>query len=202
MAAAVPIIMAGASIYSAYRAGKKSKEEKAALAGQGAANQQLMEQGKQNFGVGFPAMRSALNYYQTLLQGNRAAMSQAVAGPTAQLTDLYRGAERNLDRQGVRGGSRDLAVAELGRDRTNQLAQLTTGVQPMAAANLGQLGSAATGMGSGPLAAAGSSYANMAQQGFQQRQYSNQAWGQAAQNVGGLAFDMWKNKQAGKTGGG
>jgi hypothetical protein len=200
MAAAVPwIIMGGTSLVSSYLASRKSKEEKAAQSGQAANLRQLTEQGAQNFGAGFPAMQSSLKYYSTLLNGNRAAQQQAIAAPTAQLTDVFRGAERNLDRQGVRGGSRDLAVAELGRDRANQIGQLTTGVQPMAAANMGQLGSALVGAASGPLQAAAGGYGQMNAAALQNRQYSNQVWGQSANNMGTMAFDIWKNKQAGKS---
>jgi hypothetical protein len=168
------------------------------MATQGAASQQLLGQGQSLMGAGMPAMKSALNYYQTLLQGNRAAMAQAVAGPTAQLTDMYRGAERNLDRQGVRGGSRDLAVAELGRDRANSLAQLTTGVQPMAAGNLGSLGGSMTSMGAGALSSAAGIGSNITGQGFQNRQNSNQMWGGALSDVGGAMFDVWKAKGIGQ----
>jgi hypothetical protein len=198
MAASIPgIVMAGASLYQAYKGSQRSGAEKQALAGQQAAGSQLLGQGQQLFGAGMPAMRSSLNYYQTLLSGNRAAMSQAVAGPTAQLTDLYRGAERNLEHKGVRGGARDLATAELGRDRTNQLAQLTTGVQPMAAGQLGALGSTATSQAGSATTGAGSMYSTILGQQFQNRQNTNGMWGGAMQDVGGAMFDIWKNKNIG-----
>jgi hypothetical protein len=197
MAAAIPITMAGASLGQAYLGSKRSGAEKSALAGQQGIASQLQGQGQQLYGAGMPAMRSALNYYSTLLQGNRAAMSQAVAGPTAQLTDMYRGAERNLDRQGIRGGGRDLAQAELGRDRAGQLARLTTGVQPMAAGALGQMGSSAVGQGLGATGAAGGQYGQILGQQFTNRQNTNQMWGDAMGDVGGAAYDVWKMKSKG-----
>lgn len=187
--------MGASSLGSAYLSSRRSKEEKSAAGSQAAALQQGMQQGAANFKVGHPAMTSALSYYDTLLKGNRAAQSQAVAAPTAQITDLYRGAERGLDRSMVRGGAKDLAMSEMSRDRVGQLSQLTAGVQPMAAANLGQLGSAATGMASGPLATAAQGFGDMNQMAMQNRMYRNQAYGQAGNNIGNMAFNVWKQKQ-------
>lgn len=196
MAASVPgIVMAGAQLFSAMRGSKRSGAESQALQGQQAAGGQLLNQGQSLFGAGMPAMRSALSYYDTLLQGNRAAQSQAIAAPTAQITDLYRGAERNLDRQGIRGGERDLAAAELGRDRTSKLAQLTTGVQPMAAGQLGALGGSAAGMGVGASQGAGSIYSTILGQQFQNRQNTNSMYGAAGAGIGGAIFDVMKAKQ-------
>ena len=196
----VPLIMAGAQLVAAKMGSKRSGAEQQALAGQQGAAGALMGQGQSLFGAGMPAMRTALNYYSTLLQGNRAAMNQAVAGPTAQITDMYRGAERNLERTGVRGGVKDLATAELGRDRTSKLAQLTTGVQPMAAASLGSLGGQATGQAQGATAGAGGLYSQIMGQQFQNRQNTNQMLGQAGSDMGGAIFDVWKSKSAAKGG--
>lgn len=196
MAAAVPLIIAGSSLVSAYLGSRKSKEEKGALRGQQQAQGALMGQGNTLMQMGLPATRSALGYYDTLLQGNRAQMSQAVAAPTAQITDLYRGAERNLDHKGIRGGGRDLAMAELGRGRVSQLAQLTTGVQPMAAQNLGALGSQSSAQGIGATGAAAGVATNIAAQGFQNRQNTNEMYGQAGANIGSAVYDIWKNKSA------
>jgi hypothetical protein len=202
MAAAVPwIVMGGSSIVSAWLGSRKSKQEKSAQSAQAASLTQLARQGQQNFNAGFPAMNSALNYYQTLLSGNRAAQSQALAAPMAGITDTFRGAEQGLERQGVRGGVKDMAVADLQRDKANQIGQLTAGVQPMAAANLGQLGSAATGMASGPLSASAIGFGNMAGAATQDRMYRNSLYQNSANNIGEMAFGIWKQKQAGKGGG-
>ncbi len=200
--AAIPaVIGAAGSIGSALIGSRRSGAEKQALAGQQASASQLMSQGQSLFGAGMPAMRSALSYYDTLLNGNRAAQAQAIAAPTANITDMYRGAERNLERTGVRGGVKDLAMAELGRDRTSKLAQLTTGVQPMAAGALGSLGGQAAGMATGATSAAGGQYSTILGQQFQNRQNTNAMFGQAADNTGEMIYQVWKNKQ-GKGGAG
>jgi hypothetical protein len=197
MAAAVPwIIMGGTSLVSAWLSNRKTKEEKSAQTAQAASLSQLASQGKQNFNAGFPAMQSSLSYYQTLLNGNRAAQQQAIAAPVAQLTDTFRGAERGLDRSMVRGGVRDMATADLHRDRANQIGQLTTGVQPLAAANLGQLGSAATGMASGPLSTAAGGFGQMGAMATQDRMNRNASYAGAANNIGEMAFNIWRQKQA------
>lgn len=197
MAVAVPIAMAAASAYSAYAANKKSKEEKAGMAGQTAAGKALLARGGEAFGGGMPGAKAALDYYQTLLHGSRAAMSQAVAGPTAQITDLYRGAQSGVERSGVRGGVKDLAMANLGRDQANQLGQLTAGVQPGAAAQLGNLGTTLTAQGTGSTATAGGIYGNIGAMGFQQRQYGNQVGAQAGQDIGSAIFQIWRSRQQG-----
>ena len=196
MGAAVPLALAGAQLAGAYIASRKSKAEKGALAGQQTAQGNLLGQGNTLMQMGLPATRSALGYYDTLLQGNRAAQSQAIAAPTAQITDLYRGAERNLDHKGIRGGGRDLAMAELGRGRVSQLSQLTTGVQPMAAQNLGALGSQSMAQGIGATGAAAGVATNIASQGFQNRQNTTQMFGQAGAGMGSAIYDVWKNKSA------
>lgn len=187
----VPAIMAATSAYSAYKTGKAaSAAQKASEAQMGQAaglgNQQAALAGREEnranqlFQTGMPQAMSAGNYWQTLLGGNRAAMAQATAGPRGALTDQYRGAERGLERSGIRGGARDLATAQLSRDRAGQIAGLTTGVQPGAAANLAGLGTSLIGAGtqnlglaSSTLGGAGSLFGHLAglgQQGYQFQQ--------------------------------
>lgn len=201
MAAAIPVAMLAYSAYSAHQANKKSKEEKAGLAGQNALASSIAQRGGQTFNQGFPATQSALSYYDTLLRGDRAKMQQAVAGPMAQITDNYRGAERGLEHAGVRGGIRDLGMAELGRDRTSQIGQLTLGQQPMAAGALANLGTTLTAQGTGSSATAAGIYGNLANQGFQNRQYANQNWQQAGQGMGSAIFDIYRQRSGSKAAG-
>src|SRR5262245_4626239 len=144
----IPLISQGVGAIGGYFGGKQAEknalkrtpEEMLSLGGaqnmagaQGKAGQAMLGQAQ-------PWLGQTGNYYSTLLKGNRAAMSQAVAAPTAQLTDLYRGAEKGLVRSGVQGAQRETAAAELNRDRASKIAGLVTGVQPWAAGQLGQLG--------------------------------------------------------------
>lgn len=194
MGTAVPIGLAGAQMLGSYIGSRKSKEEKAATAAQQQAQSMLMGQGGALTSMGMPAQQSALGYYQTLLGGNRAAQAQAIAAPTANITDMYRGAERNLDHKGIRGGGRDLAMAELGRGRVSQLAQLTTGVQPMAAGNLGSLGGQATNQGIAATSGAAGVASNLVGQNFQNRQNTNEMMGAGGAGIGSAIYDVWKGK--------
>jgi hypothetical protein len=194
MGQAVPIGLAGAQMIGSYIGSRKSKEEKAATAAQQQAQSMLMGQGGQLSAMGMPAQQSALGYYQTLLGGNRAAQAQAIAAPTANITDMYRGAERNLDHKGIRGGGKDLAMAELGRGRVSQLAQLTTGVQPMAAGALGALGSQATGQGIAATGASAGIGANLVQQNAANRQNTTDMMGAGGAGLGTAIYDVWKGK--------
>jgi hypothetical protein len=193
-----PLIAQGGGVVGGMLAGqqatkmaqKRSPEELAALGGaQGAAGQMgqlggsLARQG-QNY-LADPAA-----YYQTLLGGNRAAMAQAVAGPTAQLTGVYRGAERNLNQQGIRGAARDLAATDLNRDRASKIAGLTTGVQPYAAEQLASLGNNALGQGTAMLGNAGNVYGNLLTQGAANRTYARKEGGETGAAIGGLARDV------------
>lgn len=102
---------------------------------------------KQLLGVGLPAAGRTAGYYSTLLGGDRAAMRAATAGPRGAIEDTYRGAARGIERSGLRGGSRDQALAELAREGAGKVAGLTSGVQPMAAEGLGNLAGSLIGQG-------------------------------------------------------
>jgi hypothetical protein len=196
----VPFIPAAASLIGGIIGGKKatssamkrSPEELRALAGAQGAAGTLMGQSEKLMGAGLPYLRQAGGYYSTLLGGNRAAMTQAVAGPRAALTDVYRGAERNLERSNVRGAARDVAQAELGRERAGQIASLTTGVQPFAAQGLASLGLPLTELGQRGAGQAGSLYGNLLEQGAINRQYARGEGEKAGAGLGGFIFDILK----------
>lgn len=193
-AAAVPIMMGATSLGQAYFGSRRSGEEKRLLNAQTNQLNQLSGQGASLFGAGMPAMRSAISYYDTLLRGDRASQAQALAGPMAGITDLYRGAEANMQRTGVRGGVKDLMTAQLGRDRTNQIGQLTAGVQPMAASALASLGSSATGQAQGATGGAAIGFGGMAQGATADRMNRADAIGNATSDIGELLFHAWRGR--------
>ena len=206
----IPMIVSGvSSVIAAKRAqsaaSKRSKEEQDALAGASGAAGSMGQQGSQLLGQGGGYLGQAGNYYSTLLGGNRAQMAQATAGPRAALTDVYRGAERGLERSGVRGAARDVATAELGRERASRISSLVTGVQPAAAAGLAGLGGQALSAGSSLSGGAGSIYSRLLGEGFQNRTYardegtkSGAAWGKFIRDIGeaagGAAAKKWPKK--------
>lgn len=141
---AVPYIASGIGALLGRNKGKPSSQEQGMAAQQQAGAQQLGAQGQQLLGAGMPLVKSAGNYYQQLLMGNRAQLQNAVAPETNQIADLYRGAERGLERSNLVGAQRDQASAELNRDRVGKMAGAALGVRPAAAAAAGSLGQGLT----------------------------------------------------------
>ncbi len=163
MAAAIPYgVMAGQAIYGYIKNRQAAKAEQQAraqeqsmLTGATGVSNQLTTSGTSLTAAGMPGAQQAGSYYSTLLGGNRAAMAQATAGPRGAITDEYRGATRNLEHSGIQGAGRDLATAELNRDKVGKIAGLTTGVQPQAAAGLADLSTNLVSQGGNRLSAAG-----------------------------------------------
>lgn len=212
LAPAVPWIIKGGSMLAGGLLGKKAQDsagqlspmEQASLQGVTNSANQMSAQGKMLTGAGMPGVTGAMNYYQTLLSGNRGAMAQATAGPRASITDQFRGAGRSLERSGVRGGVKDLLKGEMARDQAGQTARLTTGMQPAAAGALGQLGSNLVGEGTRTLGQAGNLWGSLMQPGMANRMYARQQGQEAGNSMGGLIFDILSGTlgKFGKKGGG
>lgn len=220
LAPAIPWIVKGGSLLGGWLAGRKaeksamqrSPEEQQALTGaQGAAGLlgryggQLFGAGQQTLGQGVGQLGTAGNYWDTLLRGSRAAMAQATAGPRAALTEQYRGAERGLERSGLRGAVKDLASANLSRQRAGQIAGLTTGVQPAAAqgladigSQLGNLGLNTTQLGLGSTEAGANIWQRLLGAGFENRKYGRAEGAAANKNIGSLIFDILSGGGGGK----
>ena len=99
----IPLIAAGVGAGATVYAAKKSASTAERLARPvEAAGQAQTEQARQQFGLGSPAVRQAMSYYQTLLTGSRGQMQQLTAGPRGAITDVYSSAARGLERSGVR----------------------------------------------------------------------------------------------------
>jgi len=168
---------------------RRSPEELAAIAAGTKVAGSAASAADAAVGESKPYLRDAGNYYQTLLRGNRAAMSQAVAPARAALTDTYRGATRALEQSGVRGAARDVQAGELNRQRASQMAGLVTGVQPKAAEALGNLGVEGTRAAAPLYGTAGSIYGGILTGGAQNRQWATNQGTQAGQAWGGIFRD-------------
>lgn len=238
IAPAMPWILQGGAALASGLLGKKSQtsamqrspEEKLALGGaQNAAigMQQtgagLIKSGQGTTGRGVNTIQQGIDtlsgpasYWSRLLGGNRASMAQATAAPRGAITDVYRGAEKGLERSGVRGAQRDVAKSELGRDRAGKIAGLTTGVQPMAAQNLADIGDRYGNMGA-VLAGAGtdttrtgaglqgnaaSIFSSLLGQGAANRAYGRQEGENTSRNIGSFLFDMLSGIMKNRRGGG
>jgi hypothetical protein len=198
LAPAVPWIIKGGAMLGGAMFGKgaqnsamkRSPEEQVALAGANSSAGNLRQIGTSLMDQGRPYMKQAGDYYSTLLNGNRSQMAMATAGPRAAITDVYRGAESNLERTGMQGASRDLASATLNRDRASKLAGLTTGVQPGAAAALAGMGGQMVGQGTAALTGAGNIWQNLLGQGFVNRRYAREEGERSSEAMGGMIFDI------------
>ncbi len=154
---------AGTDIYSAKKQGDAMKKA-TQLSPQGTqARDQMVEQagslnqiGSNFLGKGEQALQGVEGYYSPLLRGDRAAIDQSLSPEIAGITDVYRGANKNLDRSGIRGPQRDVASAELNRDRAGQLALLRPQARAGAAAGMAGLGTNYLGTGLDATKSAGS----------------------------------------------
>jgi len=177
---------------------KRSPEEQLALSGAQGAAGTLGQGGRSLFKESRPYISQPASYYQTLLHGNRAAMTQAVAPAMAQVTGAYRGAQRNLNQQGVRGAARDVASGDLARDQASKIAALTTGVQPAAAGALAGLGTDLLQQVNPMLSNSGNIYGNLLTGGLANRTQAAKRGQEAGAAWGGLVRDIGEAIPAGK----
>lgn len=186
-------------------AAQRSPEEQAALRGMTGVAGQASRLGNFFATQGQQYLQQPANYFSTLLSGNRAAMNNAVAPAVAQITGNYRGATRALEHSGMRGAARDVATADLNRQRASQVAGLTTGVQPYAAEQLAGLGQNMMGLAPGMMGTAGTLYGGMLGAGFRNREYSRDEGEKTSKAIGGLVRDVgetvFKGGKKGGTGG-
>ena len=109
----------------------------------------------------------------------------------------------------MRGAAKDVAEADLNRQRASQIAGLTTGVQPLAAQALAGMGGqqvsqgvGAASAGAGALGQVGGLYGGLLQSGAQNRMYGREQGAQAGQSMGGFLFDIINGLGGRRAGGG
>lgn len=153
---------------------------------------------RQLFASAFPLMQQAGSYYSRILSGDRGAMTSALAPEISGITQLYRGAAGNLDRMAP-GAGRDVARAELNRDRVGKLGDLVSGARRDAAG--GAAGVAGMGLTGGNASA---SIFNSLLEGVRaDRQYSDAQGEGLGKALGPLMLDLYKAWQGrNKSGGG
>lgn len=191
----VPLaIMAGGAVISHFAAKsatnaamQRSPEEQAALSGAQTGAGTLQQSGAEGIATGKETQAPATSYFDTLLRGNRAQQAQATAAPTARITDVYSGAERGLEQSGVRGAARDVASADLTRNKAGAIAGLVSGVQPAAANALTSIGQTQQQQGASMVASGNNTYAGLLGAGQANRQAAQPAGTSAAASIGSLA---------------
>lgn len=213
---AVPaIISGGAAIGSSLIGGmfgkkaantamQKTPEEQAAFNANTKLATQQTQQGNEMFNTAMPAVRQGLNYYGTLLGGNRAARMGAMAPEAESIGSAYSGANTAIGKGYLQGGARDQALAENARSRAGQIARLTTGVRPMAAQGMAGM---AAGLIPGAQRAYGSAagiYGGQGNSEMANRDMGNKVGTQTSGNFGRLFAQLMNitGKGGNKGGGG
>lgn len=125
---------------------------------------ELAGNSRQLFSQAMPAVQQSLDYYKNLLgAGGRKGLYAAVAPAAGTIAESYRGATQSLTKN-LRGGERDMGLAELKRQQVGDTARLVSGVQPGAAAALGSMGGSLVGEAQSGFARAGGIYGGLAGQ--------------------------------------
>jgi hypothetical protein len=158
-----------------------SDQEKAQLASISGIAQTMTGQGQNLYSIGAPAYADAIRYYQTLLGGNRAAMQAATAGSAEAIRAQGRGLEGRISASLGRSGAADTMKAQLAGQQASDIAHLTQGVQPAAAAALQGAGLAGAQAGAGMEAQGGDFYSKIQQALTQSRQFEENLGEQSRQ---------------------
>lgn len=161
-AIAIPLIVAaassGATVYAANRqaGGQQDALNLAREQGgqQSALSRTLADYSRDQYALSRPALSRAIGLYSRLAGGDRSTVQSTIAPEVASINQNYEGSQRYLDQQGVRGGTRDMAVADLNRQRTGQVGMLPMQARMGAAGALASLGSSGTGQALSGLSAA------------------------------------------------
>lgn len=216
-AAAIPLISSGIGAVGSYlqnRSKKKAADQQNALtkpplAGLTAAGDASAGMGRDSYRAGGQALAPVTSYYQRMLTGNRSDLTQALAPEISATTDLYRGAEKNLERTGAQGAQRDVAREELNRDRVGKTASLLRDARSGAADKLTQIGETQQSQGIGATQGAGGIYAQLLsglnanrETDLKATMYGDQQSAALWKQIGDLlvgSYGAWKGRGAGGT---
>jgi len=147
----------GASILSSLLgsklAGGMNPEQKAAQAGL-AQGQNLGLQNSQNLmGLGRNALNPSMNYWSSLLSGNRDIATSAIAPEANMINEAANAQRQNQAMLMPRGGGRASFLTEQPYRTANQIQSLFQNLRPQAAQNLGAQGMGLIGQGTNALQA-------------------------------------------------
>ncbi len=114
------------------------------LLGSGAA---LQKTGMGAFNKANADLNIPMNYYRTIAGGSRGAMTAAMAPEMGAITSAYRGAESALDRGPARGALRDVAGADIAREKAGKISGLALNARGGAMSSLAGLAAQQQGAG-------------------------------------------------------
>lgn len=151
-AAAIPLLTAGIGAAGSLFAGKKvadatrkaslfrSPEEQQYQSALTALTRQQTQQGADLYSRALPVLTQAGDYQARLLRGNPADLAELTGGERALTRQSYAGADRAVERSGLRGMARDRALASNKQALAGSLSMLTKGIRGQAAGALQNLG--------------------------------------------------------------
>lgn len=181
---------------------EKTPQELAAFDANTKLAGQQTRQGNEMFNTAMPAVRNSLNYYGTLLGGNRAARVGAVAPEAESVSGAYEGANKAIGRSYISGGVKDQALAENARAKAGQIARLTTGVRPMAAQGMAQIAGSLIPQAEDRYRGASGIYGQQGNSEMANRKIGSDAGTQTSGNFGRLFAQILNITGKGKSGGG
>lgn len=119
---------------------QRTPQEQAALGNVSNIARMMGTAGQQMYGVGMPAYQKAMDYYGAIAGGDKAAMARAIAPQAEMTSEVYRGAQQGAELGGLRGGAREAALSDIGRQRAGAIAGLVPQQQQAAVQALQQGG--------------------------------------------------------------
>lgn len=173
-------------------AGKMSPYQLTAFTGAQNAATGLARSGADATEAGTRDLNAVTDYYTRLAKGDRTELTSALTPEIKGISDLYRGAGKNLDRVGVRGAARDEAEAEIGREKASRIGSLLTSARAEGTAGLDNLGRFKTATGSADRIAAGNLNLGTYAGATNQAQFGAAQANQTGMDVGKLIFSLLK----------
>lgn len=196
VAAAAPYAAAGGGMLASYLSNRKGGDEKAALAAQTDATRLGTAQSADLYNFGRPFLDQAGSYYSRLAKGDRAGMTAALTPEISAINESYAGAEKGLERSGVRGVARDVAVGELGREKAGRVSSLFPVARNNAMSAVAQLGQFGTSSGQSGTFTGGQMFGNLAAGLRGDRLARAESMSNAGATYGSLVYDLMKDRQS------
>lgn len=132
-------------------------------------------QGRSMYDVSNPTYRRAMDYYGGILSGNKANIAQAIAPEAEALAEINAGQQKGIEQGSLRGGARDTALDESGRQAAGRISALVPQARKDAAAAGSQLALSGMSLGTQQEGASAGLYSGLAGQQQQSREFGIQA---------------------------
>lgn len=189
---AAPLVSAGASIGSSILGSKLTKAKPSAMEQQ-VLNQNMeaqklgMDTGKNLIGMGTNTIQPVLNYWSSILSGNRGQMTSAMAPEISRIGQGYQTAANTSAALQPRGGPGASFMSELPFQQQRDVSTLLQQARPQAAGALGGLGGGILGQGANALYASTAAGQNI----LQQQEAMRKLEAERGKSVGGGLFDIF-----------